>query len=498
MGIEATPSRGSAAPGAGSTSPDRLPRRFGRYLLFDRIGRGGMADIYLSLESTDLGASRRVVVKQILAELSRRPTFAKMLIDEAKLVAGLRHQNIAQVTDLGREADRLFIAMEYVEGYDLNQLLRHLSKRKIPLPAEFGFFIVREILAGLDFAHRATAEDGTALGIVHRDVSPSNVLISFEGEVKLCDFGIAKAYGSEVRGEGSDESVREERDGTFERSKVIGKAAYMSPEQASGADITGAADQFVAGIILFELCAGRRLYKGTEEEMLALARRGEVPPLPERGMREHAVLAEIVARACARAPEDRWESCAAMAAALDDYAMRTKSFVSQIRFGTFLSEHFEAEVVRSRRERETAARALEQGPPVLLRPVGTDGPTTLDEDDRITEDRPEDGPLEAGVPSKSPEDRTEEHSLPATSASDPAAADVPTADDFGAGPAHEHVEPEPAPLRDVEADRTRRLAPMEPPPPASGVGIGWLLALGAIGFLMLGVIGAAIYVLLIE
>ncbi|HBQ19021.1 MAG TPA: serine/threonine protein kinase, partial [Myxococcales bacterium] len=177
--------RGARAQGDGAAETDHLPRRFGRYHLFDRIGRGGMADIYLARAHTELGGARRVVVKQILPELGGDPQFAKMLIDEAKLVAGLRHANVVQVLDLGREGDRLYITMEYVEGYDLNQLLRRLSKRRIPLPAEFALFVVREALAALDFAHRKKDDEGEPLGIVHRDVSPSNVLISFEGEVKL-------------------------------------------------------------------------------------------------------------------------------------------------------------------------------------------------------------------------------------------------------------------------------------------------------------------------
>ena len=174
-----------------------LPRVFGQYLLFDRIGRGGMAEIFLARMTTVLGGSRRVVVKEILPELSADPGFTRMLISEAKLAAKLSHRNIVPVLDLGRESGRLFIAMEYVEGYDLNQLLRQLSRRRLPLPAEFALLIVREVLTALRYAHRATDGHGMPLAVVHRDISPSNVLISFEGEVSLCDFGIARAMESE-------------------------------------------------------------------------------------------------------------------------------------------------------------------------------------------------------------------------------------------------------------------------------------------------------------
>src|SRR5690606_18187794 len=150
----------------------------------------------------------------------------------------------------------------------LNQLLARLSKRKIALPTELALFIVREVLAALDFAHRAQNESGP-LGIVHRDVSPSNILISFEGEVKLCDFGIAKAFAkapsssAEHEGGGLDS---EEESGAH----IVGKAAYMAPEHARGEELDPRADIFSAGIVLYELCAGRRLYRGTEEEMLRL------------------------------------------------------------------------------------------------------------------------------------------------------------------------------------------------------------------------------------
>src|SRR5882757_7061814 len=181
----------SSAPSAPLELP--LPCNIGRYTLFDRVGRGGMADIYLARTTTDLGASRLVVVKQILANLAAIPEFSDLLITEAKLAARLNHANVVQVHDLGRENGFLYIAMQYVEGFDLNDLLKRCAKNHVPLPVEYALLIVTETLRGLDYAHRRSDEDGVPLGIVHRDVSPSNVLISLEGEIKLCDFGIAHA-----------------------------------------------------------------------------------------------------------------------------------------------------------------------------------------------------------------------------------------------------------------------------------------------------------------
>lgn len=332
-----------------------LPRFFGRYQLFDHIGRGGMADIFLARTETDLGATRLVVLKQILETLSSKESFSRLFVEEAKLSARLRHAKIVQVLDLGREQNQLYMAMEYVEGFDLHQLLRRLSGAQLALPAEFALFIIREVLEALDIAHRASDENGEPLGIVHRDVSPSNVLVSFEGEVKICDFGIARAL--------SRHAPSPQNAGTDSESKVAGKAAYMSPEQALGEDLDARADIFSVGILLYELCAGRRLYKGTEVQMLELARSASIPPLPDRGLPNHGDLMAIVSKALAKNRSDRFQSAAEMLARLDDYALGSRLYASQIRFGQFLTEHFAGDFITARRRREQAASALAPSTP---------------------------------------------------------------------------------------------------------------------------------------
>lgn len=316
-----------------------------------------MADIFLARADTAFGGSRLCVLKQILPELGHDPKFERALIGEAKLAAQLTHANVVQVFDLGREGDRLFIGMEYVEGFDLNQLLRALSKAKLGLPAEFGIFIIREVLRALDYAHRAKGARGEPLGLVHRDVSPSNVLVSFEGEVKLCDFGIARAYrAQEPAGETPAALPR-----------VVGKSAYMAPEHARGEAIDARADVFAAGILLWELCAGRRLYKGNENQMLSQAKKANVPSLPERGLPHHGELQAILDRALAPAVEARFQSAQAFLRALEDYAAAGKLMVSQLRFGSFLIDHFGERILEVRRAREVAARnvASELPPPVV-------------------------------------------------------------------------------------------------------------------------------------
>ncbi len=345
-----------APPGSEVSENDPLPRRFGPYLLFDKIGEGGMARIYLARASSGFGAQRLVVVKQILPILSSSDEFSKLLIDEAKLAARLNHGNVAQVIDLGREDGRLFIAMEYVEGFDLRELLRSCSKDKIPLPLEYALLVVLEALRGLDYAHRKNDDEGRPLGIVHRDVSPSNVLISFDGEVKICDFGIARAIGA------GDQ---------LPADAVQGKAGYMSPEAARGDDLDARSDVFAAGIILWELCAGRRMYKGEggKAPTLAQATTAFVPPLPARGAPDEARLHAIVARALARKRDDRYESARAMLKDLEDYVVAGGLVVSPLRFGEWMMTHFGSAIVERRSARERAAKAIDRGPLLSLAPL---------------------------------------------------------------------------------------------------------------------------------
>jgi eukaryotic-like serine/threonine-protein kinase len=341
-----------------STVAPPLPRAFGKYLLFDCIGRGGVAEIFLARMTAQLGGARRVVVKQILPELSSDPKIARLLVREAKLVTRLNHRNIVRVFDLGRESGRLYIAMEYVEGYDLNLLLRQLTQRKLALPAEFALFIVREVLAGLDYAHRARDQHGTPLGVVHRDVSPSNVLISFEGEVSLCDFGIARAFHRDHDHFGSP--ARDPEGSRVQRIRTAGKCAYMAPEHARGEEIDARSDLFVAGMLLWELCAGHRLYRGGEEAQLEQALLAKVPPLSNRGLPQQARLQAILDRALAPDPATRYQSAHEMLDDLDHYALSTQLMASQLRFAAFLTEHLADDIVAVRRARELAAEVARQ------------------------------------------------------------------------------------------------------------------------------------------
>jgi len=331
-----------------------LPRRLGRYQLFAHIGRGGMADIHLAHADTGFGdAKRLVVIKEMRDAYAESVAFSDALVGEAKLAAQLSHANVVKVEDLGRVDGSLFIAMEYVEGLDLRELLRCCAKDRIALPVEFSLRIVIETLRGLSFAHRARDEGGHALGIVHRDVSPSNILLSFEGEVKVCDFGIARANAL--------------AEAAAEESGVVGKAGYMSPEQARGEVIDGRADVFAAGIILWELLSGRRLYRpGEGRPLLATAQAAVIPDLPDHGLPEQEALYAIVHRALTADRDERYSSAALMREDLEEYAMSTDQLGSELRFGEWLMENFGRDVVRERRSRERAMRALALGPAAVI------------------------------------------------------------------------------------------------------------------------------------
>ena len=330
------------------SSSHNLPRRVGGYTLFDFIGRGGMAEIFLARAHTDLGAVRLCVVKEILPEFSENKEFADMLTFEAKLAARLSHANIVQVFDLGRADGHLFIAMEYVEGLDLNALLRRCTMEKVSLPVEFAIGIICEVLRGLDYAHRRKGEDGLPLGIVHRDVSPSNVLVSFDGEVKLCDFGIAKA----------NELAPPPSSGGASDDNIKGKAGYMSPEQARGADVDARADVFSAGILLWELASGHRMYKPSSNvPLLEQARRAEIAAPRKRDLPEEDLLHSVIMKSLAVDREQRYATAADLVTALSDYMATAKLQMSPLRLGAFMSEHFGAEITSQRRSREQALSA---------------------------------------------------------------------------------------------------------------------------------------------
>src|SRR5260221_6732104 len=225
--------------------------KFGRYFLLDRIAVGGMAEVHRAVTQGVEGFRRTFVVKRILADKASSPTFIRMFCDEARISALLHHPNIVQVYDFGHVAGSYFLAMEYLPGKDLSSLMRFLRAAKASVPPGLAAYVAREAAFGLHHAHALRGAGGQPLGIVHRDVTPSNIMLLYAGGVKLLDFGIAKATaaaGAAPEGEG-----------------VKGKFGYLSPEQARGAEVDGRADVFALGVTFWEMLVGRRLFAGKDE-----------------------------------------------------------------------------------------------------------------------------------------------------------------------------------------------------------------------------------------
>ncbi|MEZ4473513.1 MAG: protein kinase [bacterium] len=276
---------------------------FGRYRLLRRLGQGGMAEVYLA-EVAGLGQFRkRIAIKRLLPHYAANERFVSMLRDEAKIAAAIRHPHVAAVLDFGEVEGQHYIAMEYIHGVDLATVLRTLRDRDQLMPIAAAVYVARCVAEGLEAAHSLRdASTGKALAVIHRDVSPHNILVSFEGAVKLIDFGVAKA----------------ENNSTKTRSGVIkGKLQYMSPEQAQAHEVDGRSDVFSLGMTLYKLLTGRLPFTGRNEYQIydQILRkepsppRAFVPELPER-------IDAVVTRALRKDPERRFQSAAEMARVL--------------------------------------------------------------------------------------------------------------------------------------------------------------------------------------
>ncbi len=275
----------------------QLPAPFGKFELLDRIATGGMAEVFLARSFGLAGFEKRCVVKRLRPELADDPRFVQMFINEAKLGVNLNHPNIVQVYELGRVGSAHYMAMEHLHGRDLTRILRRLRAMAEHVAPPVAVTILAEVCRGLAYAHARTTDDGTPLGLVHRDVSPHNVLVTFAGEVKLVDFGIARLVNT-AAGEGQEDA---------KPGPGGGKYAYMSPEQARGDAIDHRSDLFSAGIVLWEMLVGQRLFHDADPEVkLDRVRRAEIPHPRERGVEIDDDLWGILSRTLALLPDDRY------------------------------------------------------------------------------------------------------------------------------------------------------------------------------------------------
>lgn len=270
----------------------------GRYQIVGHLATGGMAEVLLGKRLGPSGFERAVVIKRILPQLARQPSFVKMFLDEARIAAAIRHANVVDVHELGQEGEQLYLVMEYLEGEPAEGLLRRLASRGQHLDPFLCAHIAAEACAGLHAAHELTDADGRPQNLVHRDVSPHNIFLTYDGQVKVLDFGIVKVAN---RASMTEAGLRK------------GKWAYMSPEQVRGEPLDRRSDVFALGIVLFELSTSRRLFsKKDQDAALRAAREQAITPPSQVVPGYPAWLEAIVLRALSHRPADRFASAAEM------------------------------------------------------------------------------------------------------------------------------------------------------------------------------------------
>ncbi len=325
--------------------------RIGRYELFDRIASGGMATVYLGRVVGDAGFRRTVALKRLHPHLAQEKSFVAMLRDEAHLASRIRHRSVVPVLDVVDTGTELLLVLEFVEGVSLGALMTRLRERGVPMPLDLACGILRGVLAGLGAAHAATDESGAPLDLVHRDVSPQNVLLGKDGIVRIVDFGIAKARG---------------RLQTTDDGRLKGNFAYMAPEQARRKPVTAGADLFAAGVLAWEMLTGRRMHPD-DDAAAVLTRVLYESPMRVSEFRDVSEAVDaVVAKALAKEPEARFRTAAEMSEAFGA-ALGTAGPGA---VAAFLREHVgdELTALRRRIERVEGADRLSSEPPVAPTP----------------------------------------------------------------------------------------------------------------------------------
>ena len=329
------------------------PEVFGEYELLEKIATGGMAEVYRARKHGAAGFEKIVVIKKILPELARDEEFLQLFQDEARITSRLMHVNIVQVFDYSRLGEEYFIAMEYVHGLDLARLLLR-ARNMGTFPIALALLLCAEVLKALVFAHSRAGEDGASLGLVHCDISPQNILVSYAGEVKLTDFGISRAAFQ----------------ASSQHQVIRGKYAYMAPEQIEGRAVDARTDLFSLAIVLYEALTGKRLFKArTREKTLARVRRAEVPsPRAARGEISED-LEGFLLRSLSRRPEDRYQSAEEMLEALTAIRVREGHRASNNDLAAFLKDVIDsaqAAAAQGEDEDDAPARPGRVAPPSAL------------------------------------------------------------------------------------------------------------------------------------
>ena len=317
--------------------------RFGKYTLIDRIAVGGMAEIFLARQAGLEGFEKTIVIKRIRPHLSKQASFVKMFLNEAKLAAQLNHPNIVQIYDLGKIGESYFIAMAYIFGRDMRRIIPKADSMGIPFPMVYALKIASSVCEGLYYAHQKVDLYGSPLNIVHRDVTPENIFVSFDGTVKVLDFGIAKAANQ----------IEQTRAG-----EIKGKLSYMSPEQCMGKVLDQRSDIFSLGVVLYEWLTGFKLFTGDSEvAILKSITEGKIyaPSYFKADIPE--AVESILMRALEKDREKRYQSAWEMQYDLDQFLSQYEFTPSNIHLSNFLKQLFNDEL-----EEEKARLATGGGP----------------------------------------------------------------------------------------------------------------------------------------
>lgn len=334
--------------------------RFGKYLLGQRLARGGMAELYLAAALGPEGFKKPVVIKRLLPHLAERPELVRMFLDEARLAAQLQHPNIVQIFDLGREGEDFFLCMEFLQGADLTAIIRQANSRGEPIPAEIAAQVIGSVANGLQHAHHHSGPDGKPRSVLHGDISPSNVVVTFVGEVKLVDFGIARAADALEP----------------EASPLKGKLAYLAPEQLRGKRANRCSEIFSLGIVLHEMLTGRRLFqRDTPAETRTALLDLPIPDPRELRADVPAPLAAIVMQALERDPRRRIASAGELRDQLEAFLSARQHLPTAAGLSSWLTDLFGPDhVARSQlplpvEPTGPVTNVLPPEPPVADRPV---------------------------------------------------------------------------------------------------------------------------------
>jgi len=362
------------------------PMRFGKYLLLEKVAAGGMAQLFRAKITGVQGFEKFIAIKWILPHLATEKELVNSFIDEAKLAALLNHQNVVQIYDFGNIKDTYFISMEYLFGKDIRRILEKSTEKGLPLGIEYALYITSRICSGLDYAHKLKDFQGNPLHIIHRDVSPQNIFITYEGDIKIVDFGIAKAA--------SQSSLTQV-------GMIKGKVAYMSPEQAAGKNIDHRSDIFATGILLYEMATNKRMFTGDTLHILAQVREAKIPwpetvkcDLPQK-------ICDILHRSLTKEPDDRYQSCGEMLSDIEECLIELSMRPTTHGLAQYMKKLFEEEIAaESEVMRAVAAISVEEE----LEPAGVSQPAGKSQEkkrvmaeEKVPVKRKKQGPLYTAV-----------------------------------------------------------------------------------------------------